>query len=252
MPASEPPRGLNARGTSVSRDREADQHRPGLFQRANSSGQFGGATVPSPTLPRERFSGIQGGVLSGVVPPERRRKESGDVRLVSGESRKHPTSGAAAAAAPSAPSLPPAPVEEETLWERRGGSRNASASADTSEPAEVSSSGFKEKPSLEGLGSPADAGDQTGSRSAGTPASASWSSARRRERAPGEGPIGPPADGSAGFGKFAAYERKVSRTFDDGPIPCDQALTDYRCPFDLLLARENGQSSSFGRVAPFV
>lgn len=134
------------------------------------------------------------------------------MRLVSGESRKHPSSGAMGAAAPSAPSLPPAPVEEETLWERRGGSRNVSASADTSEPAEVSTSGFKEKPSLESLASPADAGDQSGSRSAGTPASASWSSARRRERAPGEGPIGPPADGSAGFGKFAAYERKVSRT----------------------------------------
>jgi hypothetical protein len=33
----------------------------------------------------------------------------------------------------------------------------------------------------------------------------------RRERAPGEGPIGPPADHSGGFAKFAGYDRRVSR-----------------------------------------
>lgn len=33
---------------------------------------------------------------------------------------------------------------------------------------------------------------------------------RSRERPTGEGPIGPPADGSTGFNKFAGYDRKVS------------------------------------------
>ncbi|MCO5602408.1 hypothetical protein L7F22_056539 [Adiantum nelumboides] len=38
-----------------------------------------------------------------------------------------------------------------------------------------------------------------------------WSRFGRRDRIPGEGPIGPPADGSAGFAKFAGYDRKRER-----------------------------------------
>lgn len=32
----------------------------------------------------------------------------------------------------------------------------------------------------------------------------------RRERAPGEGPIGPPSDHSGGFARFSGYEKRVS------------------------------------------
>lgn len=193
------PRGLNARGTSTS---SADRDRPGLFQRA-SSGAFGKADLAaaaSPTAPRERFSGIQGGVLSGVAPPERRRKESSEPRTP-----RHASS------------------EEGTLWERRGG---ATSAANPTSEAFASAARFKSKPVLEGLGlsgsevssgggggvgsSEASKGSTPASGSnATTPATPSWGG-RRRDRAPGEGPIGPPADGSAGFGKFAGYERKVS------------------------------------------
>ncbi|CAO1629456.1 unnamed protein product [Sympodiomycopsis kandeliae] len=204
------PRGLNARGFSANSGdapSSAAAARPGLFQRMSSSGgSLKSATAPgsagapapgdSPTTPRERFSGIQGGVLSGVAPPERRRKESeGGIR----SSSRH---------ASMASTVPPAVADQHEnnltgSWERRGASSGGT---------------IDHKPSpLDGIatdGAEVNGAEQQNKHAPGSASATTspWGSRSRRDRAPGEGPIGPPADGSGGFSKFAGYDRKRERT----------------------------------------
>lgn len=188
------PRGLNARG-SASGDRS---ERPGFFSRASSTGVGNGSaksTTPgdSPNAPRERFGGIQGGVLSGVAPPERRRKESeGGVRT----SRLTSSQNA------------------DELGSRSGDRQNGQA---------VFANGIIPSSKLDDPNDVPFTANAAGDSSVdiqpraptGPHPTSSWS-ARRRDRAPGEGPIGPPADGSGGFSKFAGYDRKVSRPSGEG------------------------------------
>ncbi|CAO1618658.1 unnamed protein product [Parajaminaea phylloscopi] len=196
------PRGLNARGSAASSTERSERDRPGLFQRVssgsfsrNESMTYAAAGTPAVTQPsaasRERFSGIQGGVLSGVAPPERRRKESEGLRSA------RATSGSEDANA------------------LRGGSAGLPSDAST-----LAAKQAKVKPSLEGIGvtGPAASPETTGAKvvspglgPASAPANSSWSN-RRRERGPADGPIGPPAEGAAGFGRFAGYDRKRERT----------------------------------------
>lgn len=199
--ASEP-RGLNARGSAASSTERNDRDRPRLFQRA-SSGSFGrndgltsgviraGGAIQLPALSRERFSGIQGGVLSGVAPPERRRKESEVIR-----------------------SAKAAPGGEEigALPERKPGSN--------AQPVDTTVRSGKVKPALDGLALSASSAPAEAtafkpltprSVPAAPTASSPWSS-RRRDRGPGDGPIGPPPESAAGLCRFAGYDRKRERT----------------------------------------
>ncbi|PWN30532.1 hypothetical protein BDZ90DRAFT_16715 [Jaminaea rosea] len=175
------PRGLNARGTTASSDRE----RPGLFQRASSGGSLGGTGVQ-----RERFSGIQGGVLSGVAPPEqqRRRKESeGSSRLL-----KHP-SATNTAHGEQQDGEPP-------LWDKRSGGSQLSSGG--SEAFASAARMGRSKPSLDNMSIPQ---QDTGSDKA-------WTGGRRRERGPSENPGTGAVENAAGFAKFAGYDRKRERT----------------------------------------
>jgi hypothetical protein len=180
---SDQPRGLNAR--AFSGDKTAGD-RPGLFQRGSATGAgiTGGAANPlSPTIPRERFAGIQGGVLSGVAPPARKRQDSANG-----------TAGEWKRPAKDSPSGGSRAVPDALRQPRQN--RASDDDARTRQPASIeghevsSGSGVAARPEATGV---------------------SLSGRFKRDRAPGEGPIGPPTDGSAGFGNFGT-NRKVSQT----------------------------------------
>ncbi|KAN0063187.1 kinesin-like protein [Thecaphora frezii] len=194
----EPRGGFNVRSTSggssggfgsagTSNWDRADKERPGLFQRASSSTLTGAASAArplSPSIPRERFGGIQGGVLSGVGPQSRKRMESDN------------GSTAASRAKPG--------VEEASTPSAGSGQTTARTNPGFSEA--FSSNKVRGKPAA------GDAASNSGQEAEGAEsANASGRFGRARERQPGEGPIGPPADGSAGFNKFAGYDRKRER-----------------------------------------
>ncbi|GAK65404.1 uncharacterized protein PAN0_008c3621 [Moesziomyces antarcticus] len=246
--AGSEPRGLNARSTSgssasgvaggfgsmgASNWDKPDKERPGLFQRASSGalagvGASAGSRPLSPNVSRDRFSGIQGGVLSGVAPPARKRMDSSDGGVAAnsiesssraarigkgGASEENGTPqpanslGGSWGRASQAGSAQPAttgannPGFSEAFSSNRARGRNASAAADSSvTPAAltVQSSSEPAQPIVpsahpEGL-------------------SISAKFARHKDRLPGEGPIGPPSDGSIGFGKSAAgFDRRRER-----------------------------------------
>jgi PERQ amino acid-rich with GYF domain-containing protein len=203
------PRGLNARTISLSSDKPV-AHRPGLFQRGSSYTNTP-PTALSPTLfqssrERDRFgTGIQGGVLSGVaaIPSARRRKDSetgagenfqervyNEYKRISLILKPFLTSDSLRS--------PRAPLDAEHQWEQRR-TNDAFTSARNRSSRTVH-----------------DEGTGVGASSGTTEMIETWSRfGGRRERAPGEGPIGPPADHSGGFAKFAGYDRKVSFIIDD-------------------------------------
>lgn len=147
----------------------------------------------SPNLTRERFSGIQGGVLSGVAPPEqRRRKESEGVR----SSRVPSGSGEDSLS---------------SINDRKSGSSVGDSIA-------LGARNSRSKPSFDGtagvfnnVGSGENGLGKTNAPAGSVATNTSWPS-RRRDRTAGEGPIGPPSDGALGFGRFAGYDRKRERT----------------------------------------
>ncbi|EPQ28905.1 uncharacterized protein PFL1_03706 [Pseudozyma flocculosa PF-1] len=206
------PRGINARSTSggssggfgsagTSNWDRADKERPGLFQRASSSALTSTVAAGrplSPSIPRERFGGIQGGVLSGVGPQSRKRMDSDNGS----------TAGSRGGA--------------------KSGSEDVTSPSQGSAQASRGSAGFAEAFSSNKARGKAGVGEGTGQavqepegNEGGAP---SARFGRTRDRQPGEGPIGPPADGSAGFNKFAGYDRKRERQashFKAGTVPGD-------------------------------
>ncbi|PWN53814.1 hypothetical protein IE53DRAFT_366017 [Violaceomyces palustris] len=206
------PRGLNARSSSGGPAAglalggnwdKTDKDRPGLFQRASAgslSGVASNSRPLSPSTPRDRFGGIQGGVLSGVAPPRKRMdSESGAADAVA----KAPRTPRAGPDEPLTPAVP------------GGGS--------WSRPGNIASDAFgtgrlRSKPANDGLGlsgsSQANSATGVSAESGNQPEGGGSLSARFgriRERNPGEGPIGPPSDGSVGFHKFSGYDRKRER-----------------------------------------
>lgn len=207
-PTTGEPRGLNARAIS---QEKADLHqRPGLFQRGSNTGAVPTtAAALSPTThqqssqPRERHgSGIQGGVLSGVAPPAAWKKKEGEV-------------------GPDAPlRTPRSPLDADagSAWERRGPSLNEAFSSARNRTTRTTP---LEEGSVEAV--------QQQQQEPPLPlpsANGHWSRFGRKDRPPGEGPIGPPADGSAGFGKFAGYDRKRERQASAAGTPAARKTTD--------------------------
>lgn len=180
------PRGLNARAMNARDDKHGNQ-RPGLFQRG-SSNAVSAAVNLSPTAlqhrERERHgSGIQGGVLSGVAPGSRKGKDAG-------------SDGGQA--------LSPKEAEQPTERPNRGGP-DAFASVGRIRQASHRSA--------TNAGA-SDHGESSASRSASDHyeplTKESWARLRR-ERLPGEGPLGPPSDHSGGFVRYAGLDRKRER-----------------------------------------
>ncbi|PWZ01330.1 hypothetical protein BCV70DRAFT_158536 [Testicularia cyperi] len=257
------PRGLNARSTSggssggfgsagTSNWDRADKERPGLFQRA-SSGAVGGIVASStsgsrplsPSVSRDRFGGIQGGVLSGVAPPSRSRMDSSDGGTGAG-------AGSTALSSAAAASSGPAPTGSDPIRSARGarGSNDENATPTLSNGPwvragnTVGNGAFSEAFSSNRARSKGNAGtDSVTSPTTATAAAASASGsidvaaapstssnpivpsgnpeglsisarfARYKDRLPGEGPIGPPSDGSIGFGKSSStgFDRRRER-----------------------------------------
>ncbi|GAC72203.1 molecular chaperone [Moesziomyces antarcticus T-34] len=247
--AGSEPRGLNARSTSGSSASgvagafgsigasswdKPDKERPGLFQRASSGALAGvgastGSRPLSPSVSRDRFSGIQGGVLSGVAPPARKRMDSSDggggvaansietssraARIgKGGASEENGTTqpanslggswGRASQAASAQPATTGASNAgfSEAFSSNRARGRNASAAADSSvTPAALTVQSSEPAQPIVPSAHPE-----------GLSISAKF--ARHKDRLPGEGPIGPPSDGSIGFGKSTAgFDRRRER-----------------------------------------
>ncbi|CDR98951.1 hypothetical protein [Sporisorium scitamineum] len=238
------PRGLNARSTSGSSSGgfgsagtsnwdKAEKERPRLFQRASNGaltgvGATSGSRPLSPSVSRDRFSGIQGGVLSGVAPPARKRMDSSDgapgtveaprtgrpLRGSQDETNALLTTNGAAGAASWGRSTQPSlgigngggggvlGAFSDAFSSNRVRGRNTSAAADSSTGA---------APAAQPLESSQPAQPIVPS---GNPEGLSISArfARHKDRLPGEGPIGPPSDGSIGFGKSAGFDRRERQT----------------------------------------
>ncbi|UZJ54000.1 hypothetical protein CBS101457_003320 [Exobasidium rhododendri] len=179
------PRGLNARSVGVSNEKPGAQ-KPGLFQRGSSANNVP-TTALSPThfqssRERDRLgTGIQGGVLSSVatLPAARRRKES----EVGADSLRSPRT----------------PYEESQWDQRKTNDAFTSARNRNNRTVHEDGAGSAGLTVGSGVGSNGEM-IETWSKFGG-----------RRERAPGEGPIGPPADHSGGFAKFSGYDRKRDR-----------------------------------------
>jgi PERQ amino acid-rich with GYF domain-containing protein len=197
---------LNARTVGSSTEKGGAQ-RPGLFQRGSSSNNIP-TTALSPTLfsssrERERTgTGIQGGVLSGVAGPPAARKRK-DSELGAGESTENSLGCGDHNSTMLTPLFlmfedslrsPRTPFDAEHHWDQRK-TNDAFTSARNRNTRTVHDEGFGNA----GLTSSNGEMIETWSKFGG-----------RRERAPGEGPIGPPADHSGGFAKFSGYDRKVS------------------------------------------
>ena len=242
------PRGLNARSTSGSSSGgfgsagtsnwdKAEKERPGLFQRA-SSGALAGVSVTSgsrplsPSVSRDRFSGIQGGVLSGVAPPARKRMDSSDGgagtveaptrtgRSIKGSLDETNASQAAngATTAGSWGRSAQTPIGQpgavggavgafsDAFSSNRVRGRNASAAAEsaTSPTATAATATAPVAQAPEPSQPIVPSGNPEG-------LSISARFARHKDRLPGEGPIGPPSDGSIGFGKSAGFDRRRER-----------------------------------------
>ncbi|EST04695.1 hypothetical protein PSEUBRA_005971 [Kalmanozyma brasiliensis GHG001] len=247
---SNEPRGLNARSTSggssggfgsagTSNWDKAEKERPGLFQRA-SNGALAGVTTNSgsrplsPSVSRDRFTGIQGGVLSGVAPPARKRMDSNDggptpveapsrsVRsLKSSQDEVHApqssTNGAAGGMGSWGRSSQSAIGQSGTIGNGGGvmgafsdafssnrvRGRNVPAAADVA----VSAPAAPPAPAVES--SQPTQPIVPSANPEGLSISARF--ARHKDRLPGEGPIGPPSDGSIGFGKSSGVDRRRER-----------------------------------------
>lgn len=233
------PRGLNARSTSASfgsagtlNSDKAEKERPGLFQRASSGALAGvntnsGSRPLSPSVSRDRFSGIQGGVLSGVAPPARKRMESSD-------------GGAAGLLEPTRTGRSIKSSQDETnTWQQSSngvnggamGSWGRSASGQTGSGAIIAGAFSDAFSSNRVRGRNASAAAENASLATATPAqpivpsgnpeglSISARFARHKDRLPGEGPIGPPSDGSIGFGKSTGFERRRERQISQAAKP---------------------------------
>ncbi|KIS69527.1 uncharacterized protein UMAG_02066 [Mycosarcoma maydis] len=241
------PRGLNARSTSGSSTGgfgsavgstwdKAEKERPGLFQRASSGALAGvtsnsGSRPLSPSVSRDRFSGIQGGVLSAVAPPARKRMDSSDGaagtvdaprsgRSLRGSqdeiSASQTTNGSAATgswgrstqnstAHPNAVGTGGGVLGafSDAFSSNRVRGRNASAAADAAPLTAASAA-----PHSTDCSQPSQPIVPSGN-SEGLSISARF--ARHKDRLPGEGPIGPPSDGSIGFGKSSGLDRRRER-----------------------------------------
>ncbi|CBQ72607.1 conserved hypothetical protein [Sporisorium reilianum SRZ2] len=242
------PRGLNARSTSGSSSGgfgsagtsnwdKAEKERPGLFQRASNGALTGvsatsGSRPLSPSVSRDRFSGIQGGVLSGVAPPARKRLDSSDGAAGTVEAPRtgrslrgsqdetnatSTTNGAAGGTGSWGRSTQPSLAASngagaaggvlgafsDAFSSNRVRGRNVSAATDHSTGAAAAAA-------VQPLESSQPAQPIVPS---GNPEGLSISArfARHKDRLPGEGPIGPPSDGSIGFGKSAGFDRRRER-----------------------------------------
>ncbi len=237
--AGNEPRGLNARSTSgsssggfgsagLSNWDKAEKERPGLFQRASSGALAGvntnsGSRPLSPSVSRDRFSGIQGGVLSGVAPPARKRMDSSDggagaigstrtVKATQDEASIPPTTNGANSAGSWGRSAQNAIGQPGAIGGAVGGfsdafssnrvrGRNTSAAPETvtspTTAAPIATAPEASQPIVP----------------SGNPEGLSISArfARHKDRLPGEGPIGPPSDGSIGFGKSSGFDRRRER-----------------------------------------
>lgn len=252
------PRGLNARSTSgsstgafgsaaASNWDKTDKERPGLFQRASSGALAGvtsnsGSRPLSPSVSRDRFSGIQGGVLSGVAPPARKRMDSNDGGTGTVEASRAGRSLRGSQDETSAPqTMNGAPsgasggswgrsaqsaqtvgtgggvlgAFSDAFSSNRVRGRNASAVAD---PASQSSATAAPAPATASSAAPSSAPAAHSAVSqpivpSANPEGLSISArfARHKDRLPGEGPIGPPSDGSIGFGKSSGFDRRRER-----------------------------------------
>ncbi|SPO27506.1 uncharacterized protein UTRI_10623 [Ustilago trichophora] len=242
--AGNEPRGLNARSTSgsssggfgsagISNWDKAEKERPGLFQRASSGALTGvnvtsGSRPLSPSVSRDRFSGIQGGVLSGVAPPARKRMDSSDGgsgavdpprpnRSIKGsqdETNASQTSNGAASGAGSWGRSSQTTIGQagalggtvgtfsDAFSSNRARGRNASAAAESATSPTAAAATALQAPE------PAQPIVPSGNPE-GLSISARF--ARHKDRLPGEGPIGPPSDGSIGFGKSAGFDRRRER-----------------------------------------
>ncbi|SNX85593.1 uncharacterized protein MEPE_04302 [Melanopsichium pennsylvanicum] len=265
------PRGLNARSTSgssaggfgsagTSNWDKVEKERPGLFQRA-SSGALAGVNITSgsrplsPSVSRDRFSGIQGGVLSGVAPPARKRMDSSDGgagsiepsrtgRSIKGsqdENGASQTPNGAGGMGSWGRSVQSGISQSGSIGgavgafsdafsSNRARGRTASAAAEnvTSPPVAVAAS-------------VAASATQSHEPSApivpsGNPEGLSISArfARHKDRLPGEGPIGPPSDGSIGFGKSSVFDRRRERQISQAK------------PLQSLAARGDASTGSVG------
>lgn len=277
------PRGLNARSTSgssaggfgsagTSNWDKAEKERPGLFQRA-SSGALAGVNASSasrplsPSVSRDRFSGIQGGVLSGVAPPARKRMDSSDGgaaavdasrpnRTTKGSqddaSTSHTNNGATGAGSRGRPSQPAAgqPVGNggaigafsDAFSSNRVRGRNASAAAESATSPSVSIA----PPSV-----PASQpfGPSQPIVPSGNPEGLSISArfARHKDRLPGEGPIGPPSDGSIGFGKSTGSDRRRERQTSQAKptqMPSARGDVDPSLSGSAATAADSGEKAS--------
>ncbi|GAC93142.1 hypothetical protein PHSY_000705 [Pseudozyma hubeiensis SY62] len=256
---SNEPRGLNARSTSggstgafgsaaTSNWDKTDKERPGLFQRASSGALAGvtsnsGSRPLSPSVSRDRFSGIQGGVLSGVAPPARKRMDSNDGgtgtvegsragRSLKGSqdetSAPQTINGASSGAmggswgrsAQSAQTVGTGGgvlgAFSDAFSSNRVRGRNASAVADPASQSSATATPASATVSCVAAPSSAPVAHSATSQPivpSANPEGLSISArfARHKDRLPGEGPIGPPSDGSIGFGKASGFDRRRER-----------------------------------------
>ncbi|PWN40142.1 hypothetical protein IE81DRAFT_342905 [Ceraceosorus guamensis] len=195
------PRGLNTRAFSGSSTGVGEGRRSGLFGRGQGGGGIGvlnvntgssagsgpvsGSTNPmSPSMPRERFSGIQGGVLGGVAPTRKRQDSEGGGNSATSTRMPRPPSD-----------------DAEQGHDRRPSRTRLSMGA----LGEVGTA------ATDAVSSPLETQPETPRSALPTPTGGSLSGRFKRDRIPGEGPIGPNADGSAGFGKFSSVGRKRER-----------------------------------------
>ncbi|KDN41597.1 hypothetical protein K437DRAFT_258191 [Tilletiaria anomala UBC 951] len=190
--SNEPARGLNARG-SANASGDGRAAGSGLLQRTFAgSGAGSGNGPPPPCLAGagDKPRGFQGGVLGGPIGRTRKDSEGGN-----------------ASGAPRSPNP--------TI---------SGGGGDDSEAATFGSGGFGHwtRPSTQRASSQSNSTAVAGANNAiatSIPNSrsqesegisgSSWAARYKRERAPGEGPMGPPADHSGGFGKGRpVFERK--------------------------------------------
>lgn len=176
--------------------------------------------MPFQSRDRDRHgAGIQGGVLSGVAVPltSRRRKDSEP-----GTGKRLPMQELLRRSCDADNSYhfyffsdllrsPRTPMDAEQQWDQRktndafNSARNRSNRTTTFDSSSLGEGG--------GVASSEGAARAAPNVSSNGEVIETWSRfGGRRERLPGEGPIGPPANHSGGFARLAGQERKVSIT----------------------------------------